>query len=236
MSIKKTIVALDQMSLSEINLFLENKDNTIPTIKIGLELFLKYGPNLVHEIHQKFNKEIFLDLKLHDIPKTIEKSIQSLEGLPIKFLTLHLGGGLEMLKAAKESALKFIPNCNLLGVSFLTSLLPEDLYSIYGITQIENSFLKLFTLAHAANIEGVVCSAHELKLLKENFPKLLAITPGIRFAEESDSNLHEDQKRVATPHKAFLDGADYIVMGRPLTKASKIELRERILKLENNTF
>ncbi|MFA6238605.1 MAG: orotidine-5'-phosphate decarboxylase [Bacteriovorax sp.] len=229
MIVNQTIVALDQMTLDDIDLFLSRPVNTIPIVKIGLELFVQYGPDLVHKIHREYKKKIFLDLKLHDIPKTVERAIHSLKNLPIDFLTIHISGGEAMLKAAVQEARKSIPECKILGVSFLTSLEETDLKNLFGITDPHEAFLKLFNTADASGVDGVICSPHEIVLLKKYHPRLLAITPGIRFGDEIQNQKTQDQKRVATPKEAVKLGADFIVMGRSLTKAEN--LGERLLEL-----
>lgn len=226
----KIIVALDQMSLDEIDQFLKLKDNTLPFVKIGLELFVKYGPDLVHKIHREYNKKIFLDLKLHDIPVTVTKAIASLKNLPIDFLTVHLGGGEAMLKAAVAEARVSIPNCKILGVSFLTSLEAKDLETLYGITNTDEAFLRLFNVAAAAGIDGIVSSPHEVVLLKKHHPHILSVTPGIRFKDEIQGIQVQDQKRVMDPAEAFKNGSDYLVMGRSLTKSDRFS--ERIKSLQ----
>jgi orotidine-5'-phosphate decarboxylase len=230
MSLKQTIVALDQMDLSEIDHFLMRPENTIPTVKIGLELFVKFGPDLVHKISRDYKKKIFLDLKLHDIPQTIERAIHSLKDLPIDFLTIHLSGGEAMVKAALTEARLSIPQCKIMGVSFLTSLLEIDLKNLFGISNSEEAFLRLFKIADDSGIDGVICSPHEIKLVKKYFPRLLVITPGIRFADEINSNKIQDQKRVSTPEESIRLGADYLVIGRSLTKS--LNLNERLQELE----
>lgn len=230
-SLDKIIVALDQMSLEEIDSFLEKKENTLPFVKIGLELFLKHGPELVQKIHSKYNKKIFLDLKLHDIPVTVAKAISSLKGLPIEFLTVHLSGGEAMLLAAVKEASITIPNCRLLGVSFLTSLEGKDLDSLFGITDTDAAFLKLFDVASKSGIHGVVSSPHEVRLLKKHYPHLLAVTPGIRFSDEIQKDIVQDQKRVMDPQSAFKEGSDFLVMGRSLTKTERFSERINSLTL-----
>jgi orotidine-5'-phosphate decarboxylase len=225
MSLEQTIVALDQMDLEEIDAFLSRPENTLSRVKIGLELFVKYGPNLVHKIYREHKKKIFLDLKLHDIPVTVQRAVHSLENLPIDFLTVHIGGGEAMLKAAVAEARKSIPGCKILGVSFLTSLEGSDLQTLYGITDTESAFLRLFKTAAASGIDGVVCSPLEIELVKKNYPGLLAVTPGIRFESEIRENRTQDQKRIATPAQAFANGSDFIVIGRSLTKASDLQGR-----------
>lgn len=231
MIIDQTIIALDQMNKDEIDQFLLLVGSRVRTIKIGLELFLRYGKNYVEFLHTKYNKDIFLDLKLHDIPVTVEKAIQSLEGLPIKFLTIHLGGGHSMAMSAARQAQKSLPDCRLLGVSFLTSLEPADLDSIYGIKDSKLAFTKMFKIAYESGIHGVVCSPHEISILKDNFPTLLAITPGIRFEDEINLHNTHDQKRTSNPVEAITNGADFIVIGRSLTKAADLEARLKQLSI-----
>ena len=130
-----------------------------------------------------------------------------------------------MLKAAVKEARQSIPQCKILGVSFLTSLEALDLENIFGITDQALAFQRLFKTANDSGIDGVICSPHEITLLKNNYPNLLAITPGIRFQDEINSQKIQDQKRVTTPKEALLFGADYIVIGRSLTKAINLGLR-----------
>lgn len=230
MSLDRIIVALDQMTLEEIDAFLKKEDNTLPFVKIGLELFVKHGPELVHRIHNEYKKKIFLDLKLHDIPVTVAKAISSLKGLPIDFLTVHLSGGEAMLKAAVAEARVSIPDCKLLGVSFLTSLEATDLEDLFGIEDTDAAFLRLFRVASISGIDGVVSSPLEVSLLKNNFPHLLSVTPGIRFQDEIESNVVQDQKRVMNPEEAFEEGSDYLVMGRSLTRTNRFSERMESLK------
>lgn len=230
MSLNRIIVALDQMTLEEIDVFLKQEDNIIPFVKIGLELFVKHGPDLVYKIHNDYKKKIFLDLKLHDIPVTVAKAIYSLKGLPIDFLTVHLSGGESMLKAAVAEARVSIPDCKLLGVSFLTSLEASDLKELFGIEDTDKAFLRLFKAASISGIDGVVSSPLEVSLLKKHFPDLLSVTPGIRFKDEIESSVVQDQKRVMDPEQAFDEGSDYLVMGRSLTKTDRFA--ERIKSLQ----
>jgi orotidine-5'-phosphate decarboxylase len=227
----KTIVALDGMNEKEVFDFLERPENTLPTVKLGLELFCRLGPNFVRELHARTGKDIFLDLKLHDIPNTVASSIRALAGLPVKFLTLHLSGGEEMLKAAVAEAKKSLPTTTLLGVSYLTSLGESDLKDMWEIESGDNAraFERLFALAFRSGMPGIVCSAHELELvrsLEQRFGRaLVKVCPGIRFDNEIASGSLQDQKRVLSPKKALSLGADYLVMGRPLTKAQDLGAR-----------
>ncbi len=222
---EKVFVALDNMDIEEIYKFLELSNGRIKNIKIGLEVFNKYGPDIIKEIHSKYPLNIFLDLKLHDIPNTIYKSILSLKGLPIKFLTLHLSGGNAMLTKAMEARDLAIPNCKLLGVSVLTSLDVSDLKEIWNIDSLDSALLNLFKLAHTTKVDGIICSPKDLALLNSFENNLSAVTPGIRFKDEIEKNLTSDQKRVLSPEDAFANGSSYLVMGRSLTQASDLELR-----------
>jgi orotidine-5'-phosphate decarboxylase len=136
-----------------------------------------------------------------------------------------------MIKAAMLEARSNLPKCKILGVSFLTSLAKEDLKDIFNIDDPELAFKRLFKIAHQAGIDGVVCSPHEIALVKNNHPELLVVTPGIRFKDEIQNQLTEDQKRIATPKEAIIAGADYLVIGRSLTKSNKFQ--ERLVELEN---
>ncbi|PIP96505.1 MAG: orotidine-5'-phosphate decarboxylase [Bdellovibrio sp. CG12_big_fil_rev_8_21_14_0_65_39_13] len=222
------IVALDNMTKEQALAFSSLKENTIPTVKIGLELFNHYGPEVIKEIYALSKKEIFLDLKLHDIPNTVEKAILGLDGLPIKFLTVHLSGGHEMLVRAKAALEKINPQATLLGVSILTSLGAEDINEMSG-QDFNSAFQRLLNLAKRAGVSGLVSSAQELPFIADweaaqNY-KFTKVCPGIRFSDESS----DDQKRVLTPQEAFKAGANYLVMGRSLTRAKN--LAERISNL-----
>ncbi len=220
------------MTIEEINAFLSLKDNNIPMVKIGLEVFLKYGTDIITLISRKYNKKIFLDLKLHDIPITVAKAIAALEGLPIDFLTVHLSGGQEMLRAAIREAKVSLPNCTLLGVSFLTSLTPLDLESLFESKNSNEAFIRLFDMAKISGIKGVVCSPHEVTLLKYHYPSLFAVTPGIRFADEIEALQTHDQKRVMNPEDAFKAGSDFLVIGRSLTKSANFSARMKMFDKE----
>ena len=228
----KVILAVDNMTHTEVKDLLKNwPSKKMPTIKIGLELFLKYGQTLVFELFQEFGTKIFLDLKLHDIPNTVAKSIRSLKGLPIEFLTIHLSGGREMIRQALEEAKIHLPHTKILGVSLLTSLDKNDFNELWNFSsiEVENTFKNLFSLALELKIHGVVCSPMDLKLispLEVSFKKkLLKVTPGIRFEDEILEGALGDQKRVLSPEKAFSSGADYLVIGRSLTQSAHLDKR-----------
>jgi orotidine-5'-phosphate decarboxylase len=181
-------------------------------IKVGSVSFNALGHQALTYVASK-GFEIFLDLKLHDIPNTVKKSIEGLISLPIGMMTVHTSGGLEMMKAAKKAVEE--TNINIFGVTALTSLSDEDTSVIFQRTA-SNQVKAMLDLAQEAQIDGVVCSPHELDLVIER-KSLLSITPGIRLSESAD-----DQSRVMTPKDAISKGADYIVIGRPITNALNI--------------
>ena len=231
MSLEKVIVALDNMGKDQVIRFLDQKENTLPFVKLGLEMFCLEGPQFVREINERFNKKIFLDLKLHDIPNTVAKSIRSLEGLPIEFLTIHLSGGREMILKALEAQKQYLPNTKLLGVSYLTSLDETDFNDLHGLSkeEIPMAFNRLFQLALETKIQGIVCSSHEVSLVKElennSEHQLIKVCPGIRFEDEIKAGAIQDQKRVLSPKDAFQNGATYLVMGRSLNSTDKLAQR-----------
>ena len=229
-SMKRVFVALDNMDKAQIFSLLDKSKGKITSVKIGLELFNLYGRELVKEVYDRYKVEIFLDLKLHDIPNTVSKAIRSLKGLPISYLTLHLSGGIEMLKASVEMRNTSLPQCKLLGVSILTSLNDQDIESIWGITNSKELYKNLFLLAKKAEIEGVVCSPYELEILKDLDLGLESMCPGIRFQDEINDKSTGDQKRVLSPSSALENGATNLVIGRSLTQA--VSLESRIKEIE----
>lgn len=207
------------MTKEETEEFLSSYHQKIKIIKMGLEIFNRYGRNYIEEISLKYpDLEIFLDLKLHDIPTTVAKSIRSLAGLKIKFLTIHLSGGVEMINHALEARDNFLPSTKILGVSILTSLSSTQVKSIWNLDK-ESLFKNLYLLAKESHIDGIVCSGHELKnslsIDKAFTQKTLKICPGIRLKDD-DSH---DQQRVMSPQEALKQGADYLVIGRSITLA-----------------
>jgi orotidine-5'-phosphate decarboxylase len=181
-------------------------------IKVGSVSFNAIGHEALTYVASK-GFEIFLDLKLHDIPNTVKKSIEGLISLPIGMMTIHTSGGLEMMKAAKKAVSD--TDIKIFGVTALTSLSDKDTSIIFQRTA-SNQVKAMLDLAQEAQIDGVVCSPHELDLVVER-KSLLSITPGIRLSESAD-----DQSRVMTPKDAISKGADYIVIGRPITNAPNI--------------
>jgi orotidine-5'-phosphate decarboxylase len=209
---KPIIVAIDETQPSSFKQTVDSLDSDLCMIKVGSVSFNAIGHEaLSYVASQGF--EIFLDLKFHDIPNTVKKSIEGLVSLPISMMTIHTSGGLEMMKAAKKAVSD--TNIKIFGVTALTSLSDEDTTTIFQRTA-SNQVKAMLDLAQEAQIDGVVCSPHELDLVLER-KSLLSITPGIRISESAD-----DQSRVMTPKDAISKGADYIVIGRPITNAPNI--------------
>ena len=222
--LKPIIVAVDETQLSSFKQTVDSLDSDLCMIKVGSVSFNAMGHEaLTYAASQGF--EIFLDLKLHDIPNTVKKSIEGLISLPIRMMTIHTSGGLEMMKAAKEAVIN--TNIKIFGVTALTSLSDEDTSTIFKRTA-SNQVKAMLDLAQEAKIDGVVCSPHELDLVVER-KSLLSITPGIRLSESSD-----DQRRVMTPKDAISKGADYIVIGRPITNAPNIS--EALKEIHNSIW
>ena len=207
------IVAIDETDFTRASKIIDNLDPKKCMVKIGSVSFNSSGHELIFYAAEK-GFEIFLDLKLHDIPNTVKKSIEGLAALPIKLLTIHASGGKNMMKAAMEGVSG--SDIKVFGVTALTSLSDDDTNEIYrrSATEQVNAMLDL---AESACIDGVVCSPHELELVSKR-ESLLSITPGIRLDESND-----DQKRVMTPKEAINLGADYLVIGRPITSSNNIK-------------
>ena len=215
---KDVIVALDFESGKRALEFLDKFEGRKPFVKIGMELFYSEGPAIVREIKARGHK-IFLDLKLHDIPNTVTKAMAVLSGLDIDMTNVHAAGGRPMM----EGALKGLTREDksrpiLIAVTQLTSTDQEILERDILIKEpIDEVVMKYAENAAGAGLDGIVCSPLEAKKVHERCGKgFLTITPGIRF-EDSDAG---DQKRIMTPERAKEEGADYIVVGRPITKAS----------------
>jgi len=203
---KKLIVALDFDNADKALNFLNNLDPNKCFVKVGLELFISEGWKILDLISDR-GFEIFLDLKLHDIPNTVAKSIKKISNFNVALTTVHLNGGMSMLEAASSEK----ANIKILGVSILTSLSKEEIFEITD-TNFDVYFNNLISIASSSNVDGVVCSPNELDRLKD-FNKL-KVVPGIRNNISDD-----DQKRVMTSSEAYKKGADFIVVGRPITKS-----------------
>ena len=210
---KSIIVAVDESNIDSFKRVIDSLDNNLCMVKIGSVSFNALGHQVILYAANK-GFDIFLDLKLHDIPNTVKKSIEGLVSLPIKMLTIHTSGGKQMMEAAMQAVEG--SNIKVFGVTALTSLSDTDTNKIYkrdAVDQVE----AMLDLAEESGIDGVVCSPHELHLLAAR-ESLLSITPGIRLRDSDD-----DQSRVMTPKEAIHLGANHIVVGRPITEAQDIK-------------
>ena len=212
---KDVIIACDFKNKEELFKFLVPFKGLNPFLKIGMEIFYKEGPELVNEL-KKQGCKIFLDLKLHDIPNTVEKAMRNISELGVEIVNCHAAGGIEMMKAARRG-LDFTEEgkkSELIAVTQLTSISQEALENELLIKLPINEVVKAYALnAKNAGLQGVVCSPLEAPIIKEL--GLISVTPGIRFAD----NTKDDQKRVATPDYAKELGSTYIVVGRAITGA-----------------
>lgn len=206
-------VAIDMADLDAAELMASKLVGRVYGFKLGLEFFLTHGILGYHRI-AKFGP-IFLDLKLHDIQNTVTGALVSMLKLKPEFMTLHISGGPEMLR----TAIKYVADSKtrLLGVTVLTSLNSDDLKLVGQHSDVEEQVLRLAHLAKSCGIHGVVCSPKEVKLITSEYGNsLIRMVPGIRPNWASTN----DQKRVMTPKEAMQAGADYLVIGRPITHAS----------------
>ena len=219
---KPIIVAVDETQLDSFKQIVDSLDSNLCMIKVGSVSFNAIGHEAIQYVASK-GFEIFLDLKLHDIPNTVKKSIEGLISLPISMMTIHTSGGLEMMKIAMNAVKD--TNIKIFGVTALTSLSDEDTDVIFKRTA-SDQVAAMLDLAQEAKIDGVVCSPHELDLVVAR-KSLLSITPGIRLSESED-----DQSRVMTPNDAISKGANHIVIGRPITNAPNIS--KALLEIYNS--
>ena len=217
---KKLALALD---VNDINQALEIVDEIQDKIiiKIGYNLFIKGGINFVKQIKDK-GFEIFLDLKLHDIPNTVYNGVKAVSEIGVDYLTIHSLGGQEMIQQAVKA--KEGTDLKILAVTILTSH-DENYPKLLGSSlSVPDLAYRMADMAVSNGSDGIVCSSHEVKFLKEYIQKpFIAVVPGIRLTKEKT----DDQTRIATPKEAFGNGADIIVVGRPILKA---EDRNKIIK------
>jgi orotidine-5'-phosphate decarboxylase len=184
----------------------------VSTVKVGLELYLRYGPEVVATVRGASRVSVFLDLKLHDIPATVAGAARAVARLRPDVLTVHAAGGTDVIRAAVEAA----PDTMVAAVTVLTSLGDDDLGRIGMTGPVPDLARRLAVLSVEAGAQGLVCSPREVAVVRSEVgPDVTLITPGVRPAG-SDLN---DQARVATPEEALLAGADLLVIGRPITRA-----------------
>lgn len=217
----RLITALDVPTLDKASKLVLSLGETVTFYKVGMELYYGAGPSILDYL-KKHGKKIFLDLKLHDIPNTVNNSVAVLTGLGIDMMTIHAGGGREMMakaaQSAKESAEKLGKKTPLVvGVTVLTSLNEEQFKELNYKVTIKQQALELAKLAQEAGLSGVVASPEEAADIRNACGKdFLIVTPGIRLADGSK----DDQSRIATPASALEAGASHIVVGRPISKAT----------------
>ena len=215
----RLIFALDVPSLDEAVSFVQKLDGSVGMFKVGLELFIKEGPAVLSAIKNHSDAEIFLDLKLHDIPATVERAVRSAADHNVRFLTVHCSGGEAMLKAAVQGAGD--SGLQILGVTVLTSLGPDDHREDLGYRKdltLKDLVVIRAGMAEKSGCAGVVCSGEELTRIHDHLANIMTVVPGIRPANNTVRN--DDQKRAMTPKQAIQSGADYLVVGRPIRDAS----------------
>ncbi len=211
----RIIVAIDRMTQADALADMGRLGPRLSFLKLGLEFFVANGPQGVRAVAGP--RPLFLDLKLHDIPNTVAGGVRSACGVSPRFLTIHTSGGEAMMRAASEAA-KAAGSSRpmLLGITVLTSLDDSDLSAVGQTGPVRDQARRLAALAKKSGLDGVVCSPHELKALRAECGKdFLLVTPGIRPAWAATN----DQKRATTPAEAIALGADYLVIGRPITQA-----------------
>jgi len=211
---KPLIIALDFPDHSRVRAMLEHLDPQLCRVKVGKELFTRGGPELVRRIVDA-GFDVFLDLKFHDIPNTVAGAVRAAADLGVWMVNVHASGGKAMMIAAKEALLGF-PDTRLIAVTVLTSMTQTDLREVGVAAAPAEQVLRLACLTHDCGLDGVVCSAQEIDILRAAIGQhFLLVTPGIRPA----GDVAGDQKRIETPGRALSKGASFLVIGRPVTQA-----------------
>ena len=200
---KRLIIALDTDDLNLVKKLSAFFDPKVCLMKVGLQLYIAHGKEVLEYLSEQ-GFEIFLDLKLHDIPNTVAKAIKEIQKFNIKMTTIHSQGGVEMINAALDQS----NDIKILAVSLLTSLDRQDVSRLYD-NDFEKQFDMLLKVITDTKTHGIVCSSHELVKISDN--NLIKVVPGIRNDDVSD-----DQKRIMSSKAAYENGADFIVVGRPI--------------------
>jgi orotidine-5'-phosphate decarboxylase len=219
----KIIVALDVPTAEEALRLVRDLSGVVSFFKIGLQLYTAEGPQIVAGVRAS-GASVFLDLKLHDIPNTVGKAVSAAANLGVAMLTVHLSGGSKMLSAAAADC---PPNLMLLGVTVLTSSTAETLRETGVESSVEDQAIRLAKLGASAGVGGLIASPHELSALRQAVgDAMYIITPGVRPAWAAA----DDQKRFTTPREALIRGANYLVIGRPITaQPNPREAAQRII-------
>ena len=208
----KIFVALDFGDEDSAKTFVKKLSPDLCGLKVGKELFTSSGPSLIKWIHEK-GFSTFLDLKFHDIPTTVKKACRVAANLGVSILNVHALGGLKMMNAAREGVNESDNNPLLVAVTILTSHDENSLKDIGIQGNLQQTINKLAIDAARTKLDGIVCSAQDIPLVKDTLPdNFIFITPGIRLNDEKD-----DQKRIMTPNDAIKNGASFLVIGRPVT-------------------
>ncbi|WP_026906053.1 orotidine-5'-phosphate decarboxylase [Paucisalibacillus globulus] len=233
---KSIYLALDFPTWKEAGRFLEENDLHGVPVKVGMELYYREGPQIIDKLKEN-NHKVFLDLKLHDIPTTVMRAMKVLSSLEVDLVNVHALGGSEMIQRAKDGLINGNPNFDtkLIAVTVLTSMEQRVLNEELGISgNLLNVAVGFSSFAKKSGADGVVCSVHEANQIKTECGRdFITVTPGIRLID-SDVN---DQKRVASPGFARNNGADYLVIGRSITKAKnpRIAYEQAIAEWEEST-
>lgn len=207
------ILAVDTSNFDTALAWIENTKESVSVYKLGLEFYLNFGSAGVSKIISETGADIFLDLKLHDIPHTVSGAATAISHLTPKFLTVHASGGRAMVKAAADA----VPNVAVTAVTILTSLSEEDLFEIGYSSPALESAVALAKMAVDSGAKALVCSPLETAAIRSAVgTEAIIITPGVRPLSEVGS---DDQKRTMTPKDAIAQGANYVVIGRPITSA-----------------
>ena len=209
------VFPLDVPSMAAAKEYVALLSDVVGMFKVGLELFVRSGPKIIEWIKSSGDAQVFLDLKLHDIPETVERAMRSISDLGVTFATVHCGETKQMLEAAVAGSRGDV---GVLGVTVLTSVSGADLHTAGFREELHSDASKLVmkraAMAKASGCMGVVCSGLEVGMIKDAFGKdFIGVTPGIRPAI---NGMPDDQQRVTTPAQAILNGADYLVIGRPI--------------------
>ena len=210
----RVIIPLDVPSVSDALALVDRLGDEADFYKVGFELYTRGGIEVVRELVSR-DKRVFLDIKLHDIPNTVARAVEAASGLGVDLLTLHASGGQRMMAAAAEARSGHL---KLLGVTVLTSMTTDEMASVWGrkISSVRDEALRLANLGKEAGLDGIVSSALEASWIRKKIGQsFLIVTPGIRPAGSNS----DDQNRVATPREAVRSGADFLVIGRPITRA-----------------
>lgn len=214
----KIIVALDYSNPKLALELVDQLDSEFCRLKVGITMFTQQGPAFIEKL-MSAGFEIFLDLKFHDIPHQVAGACRSAAELGVWMLTIHTLGGKEMCEAAANAVANFEKRPHIVGVTVLTSSGEKELKSINIEQPVETVVSNLTNLANHSGLDGIVCSALEVSSLRQQVGKdFLLVTPGIRL----EGDRHGDQKRIMTPERAIEAGADYLVIGRPITEANNL--------------